>query len=147
MVGMARRRRPKIQARSGVREEHANRKPAFAFRARFPDKGGFAAKVGADGASPSKSRLALPRRLRCRAPARFVPNGGMTFALLAPCSLRPSGHLRCASSAPPGASVVSSQASAAKRRLRVGKRWTTNGFLDRMNKINKIQLSDSHQKR
>jgi hypothetical protein len=31
--------------------------------------------------------------------------GGSTFALLAPCSLRPSGHLRCASSAPPGSSV------------------------------------------
>ena len=59
---------------------------------------------------------------RCRADcafgAPFVPNGGMTFALLAPCSLRPSGHLRCASSAPPGASVVSSQASGAQRRLR-----------------------------
>jgi len=49
-----------------------------------------------------------------------VPNGGMTFALLAPCSLRPSGHLRCASSAPPGASVVSSQDSGAQRRLRKG---------------------------
>ena len=58
-----------------------------------------------------------PRHSHVRRP--LVPNGGMTFALLAPCSLRPSGHLRCASSAPPCASVVSSQTSAAKRRLRV----------------------------
>jgi hypothetical protein len=57
-----------------------------------------------------------PRHSHVRRP--LVPNGGMTFALLAPCSLRPSGLLRCASSAPPGASVVSSQASGAKRRLR-----------------------------
>ena len=87
---------------------------------------------------------------RCRADyaqgaAGSFANGGMTFALLAPCSLRPSGHLRCASSAPPGASVVSSQASAAKRRLRVGKPSTANGSLDRINKINGIQLSDSRQ--
>ena len=33
--------------------------------------------------------------------------GGRCFALLAPRSLRPSGHLRCASSTPPGVSVVS----------------------------------------
>ena len=98
---------------------------------------------------------------RCRADyaqgaAGSFANGGTTFALLAPCShpartllapcsLRPSGHLRCASSAPPGASVVSSQASAAKRRLRVGKPSTANGSLDRINKINGIQLSDSRQ--
>ena len=37
--------------------------------------------------------------------AKRKPLGGSAFALLAPCSLRPSGHLRCASSAPPGASV------------------------------------------
>ena len=59
MVGMARRRRPKIQVRSGVCEEHANSNA-------LPNKGGFAAKVGADGASPSKFRWALPRRLRVR---------------------------------------------------------------------------------
>ena len=56
MVGMARRRRPKIQARSGVSAGC---------------KGGFAAKVGADGASPSKFRWALPRRLRVRRPPSF----------------------------------------------------------------------------
>ena len=71
---------------------------------------------------------------RCRADyaqgaAGSFANGGMTFALLAPCSLRPSGHLRCASSAPPGASVVSSQTSAAKRRLRVGKPSTAKSFI------------------
>ncbi len=33
--------------------------------------------------------------------------GGRCFALLAPRSLRPSGHLRCASSPPPGGLVVS----------------------------------------
>jgi hypothetical protein len=45
------------------------------------------------------------------------PAGGLAFALLAPYSLRPMGHLRCASSAFPNASVVSAQASGAKRRF------------------------------
>jgi hypothetical protein len=36
-----------------------------------------------------------------------VPPGGRCFALLAPRSLRPSGHLRCASSPPPSGLVVS----------------------------------------
>jgi hypothetical protein len=42
---------------------------------------------------------------------------GASFALLAPCSLRPLGHLRCASSALPSASVRMPQVSAAKRRF------------------------------
>jgi hypothetical protein len=45
--------------------------------------------------------------------------GGRCFALLAPRSLRPSGHLRCASSPPPGGLVVSA----------VDLRESTRGFL------------------
>jgi hypothetical protein len=39
---------------------------------------------------------------------------GSTFALLAPCSLRPPGHLRCASYATPVASVGLTQISLRK---------------------------------
>ena len=72
MVGMARRRRPKIQVRSAVREEHASRKPVFAFRGRVPDKGGFAANMGPRrrGVPTIYFRWALPRRLRVRRPLR-----------------------------------------------------------------------------
>jgi len=42
-----------------------------------------------------------------RGSASRKTTGGRCFALLAPRSLRPSGHLRCASSTPPGVSVVS----------------------------------------
>jgi len=42
---------------------------------------------------------------------------GLSFALRAPCSLHPSGYLRCASSATPVASVGMTQTSAAKRRF------------------------------
>jgi hypothetical protein len=48
-----------------------------------------------------------------RAAARVVNMGGATFALLAPCSRRPPGHLRCASSATPVASVGLTHFSAA----------------------------------
>ena len=48
-------------------------------------------------------------------PPVIVTTGGRCFALLAPCSLRPSGHLRCASSPSPDVSVVSAQASGALR--------------------------------
>jgi hypothetical protein len=41
-------------------------------------------------------------------PSTSIRPGGTTFALLAPCSLRPSGHLRWASSSHPNSSVVSS---------------------------------------
>ena len=50
------------------------------------------------------------------AAARFVTWEGPSFALLAPCSLRPSGHRRCASFALPSASVGMTHSSAAKRR-------------------------------
>ena len=50
----------------------------------------------------------------CRAAARVVNMGGSTFALLAPCSLRPPGHLRCASYAKPVASVGLTHFSAAQ---------------------------------
>jgi hypothetical protein len=66
------------------------------------------AKEGGTGVPPVKATR--PRNLTDPLPT--TPPGGTTFALLAPCSLRPSGHLRCASSAPPGASVVSSAAPA-----------------------------------
>jgi hypothetical protein len=53
---------------------------------------------------PSFFRKVLPHH-GAKAPSE-TPTGGRCFALLAPCSLRPSGHLRCASSALPSASVV-----------------------------------------
>jgi hypothetical protein len=43
--------------------------------------------------------------------------GGRCFALLAPGSLRPSGHLRWASSPPPGGLVVSAVIFRAQARL------------------------------
>jgi hypothetical protein len=49
-----------------------------------------------------------------------VPPGGRCFALLAPRSLRPSGHLRCASSPPPGGLVVSAVVLRESRRGLVG---------------------------
>ena len=56
MVGMARRRRPKIQARSGVSAGC---------------KGGFAAKVGADGASPSRGSSGAAAPIARSAPPSF----------------------------------------------------------------------------
>ena len=77
-----------------------------------------------------RSRLCIPQRRRCApeawddtevippiwneggapcecgAAAPLEKLGGRCFALLAPRSLRPSGHLRCASSTPPSVSVV-----------------------------------------
>ncbi|MCX6961390.1 MAG: hypothetical protein NTZ08_02920, partial [Verrucomicrobia bacterium] len=53
----------------------------------------------------------LSRVTILRSVAKRKPFGGAAFALLDPCSLRPSGHLRCASSAPPGASVGLTQIS------------------------------------
>ena len=59
-----------------------------------------------------------PRRLACesRTTQRSSLHGGRCFALLAPRSLRPSGHLRCASSPPPGGLVVSAVIFRAKAR-------------------------------
>jgi hypothetical protein len=70
MVGMARRRRPKLQARSAVCEDLANRQPVCEFECKSQTRAAPAADMGADGASPSKSRLALPRRLRKGCPDR-----------------------------------------------------------------------------
>ena len=49
----------------------------------------------------------MPALRGWRGSASRKTTGGRCFALLAPRSLRPSGHLRCASSTPPGVSVVS----------------------------------------
>ncbi len=55
--------------------------------------------------------LVMDKAKGIRMAPRLVPMGGSSFALLAPCSLRPSGHLRCASFALPSASVRMTQIS------------------------------------
>jgi hypothetical protein len=67
--------------------------------------------LGVPIVSPWRSHLCLA----CTSPSCIAFRAGSL-------SLRPSGHLRCASSAPPGASVVSAQTSGAQRRLRGGRR-------------------------
>jgi hypothetical protein len=60
--------------------------------------GGCAAKSGTPRRSSLQQKPNLALHKIC-----FIE--GRRFAWLAPRSLRPSGHLRCASSPPPGASV------------------------------------------
>ena len=77
--------------------------------------------AGASRPSHARSIAAISiNRKRDNAPPSF-PNGGRCFALLAPRSLRPSGHLRCASSTPPGVSVVGAQTSGAPPAAKVGR--------------------------
>ncbi len=89
MVGMARRRRPKPQARSAVREEPASRKPAFAFRWRVPDKGGSRRKSG----TPTARRPYHLFSTGAAAPiARRAPPGRSPMEGRPPCRPKPQAR-------------------------------------------------------
>jgi hypothetical protein len=76
--------------------------------------GGCAAKSGTPRRSSLQQKPNLALHKIC-----FIE--GRRFAWLAPLSLRTSGHLRCASSPPPGASVVVADFFGERRRTARGR--------------------------